>query len=653
MNKFFPKLFSEIEIGSCTLKNRIVSPGHHTYLCDDVPGEALIAYHEARAKGGAGLIISEIVAVHETAGFSASLLKAQNRDVIPHYKRLVDTCQNHGARNFAQLFHPGREILSAKDGMLPVSFAPSAVPNERFHIMPKPMSDTLIRDIISGFGNTAAILAEAGFDGFEIVGSHGYLPAQFLNPRTNLRDDTWGGDFERRLAFVQETARAIRRKAPGKAVGLRISATEMDSQGLTNEEVILIAEALSKDLDYLSVVAGTSASLGGSVHISPPMGLDHAYVAPFAATVKAAAKIPIIVTGRINQPQIAEQVIANGEADLCGMNRAMICDSQMAVKAQTGRFDDIRACIGCNQACIGRAHKGLGISCIQHPESGRELIYSKLPSIQSTKTIAVIGGGPAGMKAAAVAAARGHKVSLFEADKQLGGQAKLAQRLPGRAEFGGIIDNLEKEMLAAGVNVVKGQSVDRDFIKALNPDSVILATGAKPYTPSLEGLDAPSVVNAWDVLEGRANVGASVVIADWRADWIGLGLAEQLASNGSSVTLCINAALAGETLQLYTRNHYVGRLHKLGVKIQTHARLFGADGDTVYFQDTLSEDPIIYDGIDTLVLSLGHQANNCLERQLDNMGNDIDIEMHTIGDAVVPRTAEEAVFEGLELGWKI
>ncbi len=649
MSALLPNLFSEIEVGSCLVKNRIVSPGHHTYLCDDVPGDRLIAYHEARAKGGAGLIVSEIVAVHETAGFSANLLKAQNRDVIPHYKRLIDTCQAHGARNFAQLFHPGREILSAKGGMLPVAYAPSAVPNERFHIMPKPMSDALIRDIIKGYGDTAAILAEAGFDGFEVVGSHGYLPAQFLNPLVNLRDDHWGGDFQRRLNFVRETVKAIRTSAPGKVVGLRISATEMDSLGLSGEEVVEITSALDSELDYFSVVAGTSASLGASVHITPPMGVEHAYVAPFAATIKAATSVPVIVTGRINQPQIAEQVITNGEADLCGMNRAMICDPQMGIKAQSGRLDDIRACIGCNQACIGRAHKGLGISCIQHPESGRELEFTQVIPTTSAKKIAVVGGGPAGMKAAAVASARGHQVTLFEAEKQLGGQAKLAQRLPGRAEFGGIIENLEKEMVAAGVTIVTGQVVDRAFVENFSPDSLILATGAKPFVPPLEGLDQPSVFTAWELLEGRANVGSSVVIADWRADWIGLGLAEQLAIDGCSVTLCVNAALAGETLQLYTRNHYVGRLHKLGVKIKTHARLFGANGDTIYFQDTLSEEPIILENIDSLVLSMGHVPEDSLEHELSGLG----LEVHTIGDAIVPRTAEEAVLEGLELGRKI
>lgn len=648
MSGRFPHLFSEIALGNCILPNRIVSTGHHTYLSDDIPDARLIAYHEARARGGAGLIVSEIVAVHETAGFSRDLLKTTSPRAVRAYAQLAKACKRHGTRLFAQLFHPGREILSAWSGMLPVAWAPSAVPNERFHIMPKPMPVPMIEDIIAGYSRTAAVLAEAGFDGFEIVASHGYLPAQFLNPRVNLRDDDYGGDVERRLRFLRNVISSIRSAAGDCALGLRISGSEMGGDGLSDHEVLQCCEAVTEQIDYFSVVAGTSASLGGSVHIVPPMGLAHAYVAPFGAAVKEAVSKPVIVTGRINQPQIAEQVIAKGEADLCGMTRAMICDPAMAAKARDGWLDDIRACIGCNQACIGRAHKGLGISCIQHPESGREIDYADVPPVTRRKRILVAGGGPAGMKAAAVAAMRGHHVTLYEAEKQLGGQARLAQRLPGREEFGGIIGNLEREMVRAGVTIEKGTAVTESLVRTESPDAVLLATGAIPYVPNLEGL-AGGAVTAWDLLEERVNVGAKVVIADWRADWIGLGLAERLARAGCDVTLCTNAALAGESLQIYTRNHYVGRLHKLGVTIRTHARLFGADEDSVYFQDTLSDEPIVLEQVETLVLALGHQSRNSLEQELSGL----DVALHSIGDCVTPRTAEEAVFEGLEAGWKI
>ncbi|MEM7505914.1 MAG: FAD-dependent oxidoreductase [Pseudomonadota bacterium] len=645
----FTHLFREIRLGDVTLANRIVSTGHHTYLSDRVPDDRLVAYHEARARGGAGLIVSEIVAVHRTAGFSQDLLVAEDREAIPAYRRLAEACHRHGTRIFAQLFHPGREILSARDGMAPVAWAPSAVPNERFHIMPKPMPAGLIAEIVEGFGRTAAILAEAGFDGFEIVGSHGYLPAQFLNPRVNLRDDAYGGDAARRLRFLREVIAAIRAETPGRALGLRLSGAEMDEAGLTEDETREACIALAPDLDYLSVVAGTSASLGGSVHIVPPMGLAHGYTAPLAAAIRQASGKPVIVTGRVNQPQVAERILAAGQADLCGMTRAMICDPAMPGKARAGWLDDIRACIGCNQACIGRAHKGLGISCIQHPETGREIDFGTLAPADSPKRVAVIGGGPAGMKAAAVAAARGHRVTLYEREARLGGQVHLAQALPGREEFGGMAGNLEREMTAAGVEIRTRTEVTADLIARDAPDTVLIATGALPYLPRLEGLDSPMAITAWDVLQNRANVGKTVVIADWRADWIGLGLAERLAANGSTVTLCTNAAMAGEVLQIYTRNHYVARLHRLGVTIRTHARLFGADGGVAYFQDTLTGEPIVFEDVDTLVLSLGHAPQDALEAPLGRLG----IPARAIGDCVVPRTAEEAIYEGLLAGSEI
>jgi 2,4-dienoyl-CoA reductase-like NADH-dependent reductase (Old Yellow Enzyme family)/thioredoxin reductase len=654
LSKPFPSLFSDIAIGNCRLRNRIVSTGHHTYLADRQPGDALIAYHEARARGGVGLIITEIVAVHETAGFSSDLLTVNQPGCIDAYRRLVDRCHKYGAKIFAQLFHPGREILSSASGMLPVAWAPSAVPNERFHIMPKAMPVALVQEIIESFGTTAGVLVDAGFDGVEIVASHGYLPSQFLNPHTNLRTDDYGGSDINRRRFLTETIESIKQHAGKLAVGLRISGDEFDDTGLDDSIVQACCVALAPQLDYLNITAGTSASLGASVHITPPMGVAHAYVADCAKRIKQQVDIPVIVTGRINQPQIAEQVIARGDADLCGMTRALICDPQMPNKADSGNTEAIRACIGCNQACIGRAHKGHGISCIQYPESGRETRFASLPAVSQRKKVLVAGGGPAGMKAAAIAAQRGHDVTLCEAAGRLGGQALLAQQLPGREEFGGIVDNLSYELTQAGVTVKTGCKVGGRYIETVKPDVLINATGAVEYLPAFEGrelIDTHNnhIVTAWAVLNNTAQPGSRVVIADWRADWTGVGLAEKLACDGCEVTLCTNAALVGETLQLYTRNHYVGRLHKLGVNVQTHARFYGADENTVWFQDTLTQAPVVFEAVDTLVLSLGHLPNGVLETQIDLTG----IEYYAIGDCESPRTAEEAVYEGLLTGIKI
>ena len=645
----FPNLFSDIKIGPVTVPNRIVSTGHHTYLAHEVPSDEMIAYHEARAKGGAGLLITEIIAIHETAMFSGQLLQALDEECIPAYKRLADRIHQYDTKIFAQLFHQGRELLSSTSGLIPAAYAPSAVPNERFHIMPQPMPVSLIEEVIAGHGRAARFLAEAGYDGVEIVGNQGYLPSQFLNPQTNLRDDHYGGDYERRLNFLLEVILSIRREAPDLAIGLRISADEKDDLGLTSELVAKVCQSLAVELDYFSLVAGTSASLGGSVHIVPPMGLESAYLASYGQGIRQVTGKPVIVTGRINQPQVAETMLKQGEADLCGMTRALIADCDMPNKAKGAELDEIRACIACNQSCIGRAHRGLTISCIQNPVSGREQLFSSLSTVTAASHVVVIGGGPAGMKAAVMAAQRGHKVSLYEKSSQLGGQVLLAQKLPGREEFGGMVTNLESELHRAGVEIKTSTELSADQIRGLKPDAVVIATGAKPYRPEFEGHDEAQVVDVWQVLNQQVKIGHSVVIADWRADWTGLGVAELLAVSGAVVTLCTNAAMAGESLQLYTRNHYVGRLHKLGVTIRTHARLYGVDGETVFFQDTLTQDPIVFEDVDNLVLSLGHSSVTDIQSQLNNES----FSVISIGDCLSPRTAEEAIYEGFMAGIEV
>lgn len=447
---------------------------------------------------------------------------------------------------------------------------------------------------------------------------------------------------------MREIITEIRAQTEGMVVGLRLSADELDPEGLQAEEALEACERLAGEggLDYLSVIAGTSHTLGGAIHIVPPMAYEAGYVAPYAAAIKTRVSCPVIVTGRVNQPQIAEQVIASGQADACGMTRAMICDPKMPMKANAGNTDDIRACIGCNQACIGHFHRGYPVSCIQYPESGRELDYGERHATPSPRSIMVVGGGPAGMKAAAVAAERGHTVTLYEQNQQLGGQALLAQLLPGRAEFGGIVTNLTRELELAEVTVVRNTEVTAALVDEHKPDAVVLATGASPWCPPIEGGDEGHVVDAWQVLSGEANVGASVVVADWRSDWIGIGVAEKLALDGCSVRLYVTAHGAGENMPWYTRDQKLGALHKLGVEIIPMVKLYGVDEDTVYFEHLSSREAVLAEQVDTLVLALAHQSRDSLEDALHDYPGDV----HLIGDCAAPRTAEEAVYEGLKIG---
>lgn len=644
----FPHLFNPLKIRGVTLPNRIMSTGHDTLLPEGGRvSDAYIAYQEARARGGVGLIVAQVSGVHETARYTSHLLMATSDDCISGYQKLAAACHAHGAVVVSQLFHPGREIMEGANGLLAVSYSASATPNERFKMIPRAMEPEMIAEIVQGYAMAARRMKQAGLDGVEFVGSHGYLPAQFLNPSLNRREDDYGGSLENRLRFLREALGAMREATDEDfIIGMRLSASERDDAGLTIEDTLEASLALQDQLDYLSLTVGTSASLGGAVHITAPMNFPAAYVASEIAQFKKVLSIPVFATGRINQPQEAEAMLARGEADVCGMTRALICDPQMPLKAAAGRAEDIRACIGCNQACIHHFHKGLPISCIQHPETGRELRFGDHPRAAKARKIMVIGGGPAGLKAAATAAGRGHEVTLYEASPQLGGQANLAQLLPHRAEFGGIVTNLAGECAREGVRIIRGHRVEAQQIETEAPDAVILATGATPYLPQIETDGEMQIVNAWQVLRREVKLGGRVVVMDWRADWIGPGLAELLAREGSAVRLAVNAPFVGETIPYYVRDTMVADLHRSGVEIVHYARLYGTQGNTVFLQHTASQEPIILEGVDTLVLSLGHRPQDELRAAISACG----IEMHQIGDAMTPRTAEEAVYEGMIAG---
>lgn len=646
----FKHLFSPITIGSHTIKNRIVFTGHDTCLpTDGTVNDALIAYHEKRAKNGVGLIVLQVSGVHESARYTPQLLMAADDSSIDGYKKLVKTCSAYGTKVFAQLFHPGREILESADGLKPVAYSASAIPQERFHVMPRQLSKTKINEIVEGFGAAAYRMKEAGIQGFEILVSHGYLPAQFITESTNSRTDEYGGSFENRIRFLSEVIDEVRRATNNESVvGIRVSSDEKEDHGLKADECLKVLQALEDKLDYVSVVAGTSSTLGGAVHIVPPMYFENAYLKEDGKLITEGLKIPVILTGRINQPHEAESVIASGAADMCGMTRAMICDPEMPRKAQEMDVDGIRACIGCNQACIGHFQKGIPISCIQYPESGRELQFNVAPKIDEPKRVAVIGGGPAGMKAAIMADKLGHQVTLFEASSQLGGQVKLAQLLPHRAEFGGVITNFQEELKRSRVILrlnhrVDVLSLDEEF------DHIVMATGGSPYLPSYEQMGALKVHHVNDVLSSNDLPSGHVIIYDAVCDWVGMGMAELLVSAGAQVTLAVNGLFAGQNLQNYVRDSTMSRLHQLGVKVINYARLFGVDDDSVYFQYTSGGGHFVIENVSAVICATGSIPNvsSELEDQLVNKS------VSLIGDCLAVRTVEEAVYDGLKVAYTL
>jgi 2,4-dienoyl-CoA reductase-like NADH-dependent reductase (Old Yellow Enzyme family)/thioredoxin reductase len=643
----YPHIFSPLVIGSCTIKNRIISSGHDTVMVDDGRiTDQLIAYHAARAQGGVGLIVAQVAGVHESAHYTAHVLMAVDDSCIDGYKRLAAAVHANGTMLFGQLFHPGREVMESQDGSSPVALAPSAVPNERFHVMPRALRLVEIEEIIDGYAQAASRLQRAGLDGVEIVASHGYLPAQFLNPHVNLRDDEYGGNPENRLRFLERVLQAVRMRVGTEfVVGVRISVDEHEPEGL-EESIALDAVVQLCDqglVDYLSITTGTSAALLGSDHIVPEMHFKNGYTVPLSARVKQLVNVPVLVAGRINQPQEAERILAQDQADACVMTRALICDPEMPNLAASGLDEDIRACIGCNQACIGHFHAGYPISCIQHPETGREIRYGQRVRASTSRSVIVVGGGPAGMKAASVAAERGHRVILHEATGQLGGQILLAQMLPGREEFGGAAMNLHREVVRAGVSIRTHSVVDLKMLVDANPDVVVVATGAKPYRPPIELMGEPVVFDAWEVLHGAILPRGHVVVMDWRGDWIGIGVARVLAATGHRVTLCVNGYGAGEALQQYVRDAQLAALARERITVLPLVRLFGVDSDTVYLQHVLTGEPVLIEGISGVVLSCGHQSVADLLTDLQGIRQQV----FGVGDCMSPRTVEEAVLEGL------
>jgi 2,4-dienoyl-CoA reductase-like NADH-dependent reductase (Old Yellow Enzyme family) len=639
-----PHLLSPLDVGPLRLRNRVVSTSHQTGLVHDhLPTADLRAYHEARARGGVGAIFLEATAVHESGLLTAHTIGGFLPQISRAYQELGDTLRRHGARLLVQLFHGGREQISSSPRAPAV--APSAVPSLRFKSEPRALTVREIDELIAGYARAAQFAVDGGIDGLEVSMSHGYLPAQFLSPLSNRRGDEYDGSLEARLRFSLEVLHAVRAAAGSRvAVGVRLSADELTPGGLDSTAAAEIAVHLHDAglVDFISLVLGNSAHPAASTWIAPPPPAPLAAIADPAAAIRhAVPDATLLTTTRIVELTRAEELIAQGPADLVGMTRALIADPELISKTVAGRSDEVIECVGCNQACIGHYHAGVPIGCAVNARTGRERDMPARQPKNDERSVLVIGGGPAGVAAALEAAARGDDVTLLEREDQLGGQLALAGLAPAHTElWERYRRSTTARLRAAGVTIRLGVEADADSASA--HAAVVLATGARPFVPAGAGSPPGSAhtIQAWDAIRAPEAIDGPALVADWGGGWDGLDAAERLAGAGIETTLACAAPLLGETLHQYQRNLYLARLDRLGVDVIHHAELI-LDNGRPGLRHVFSGRELPFPDTATIVLAQGRVPDDELWTALESHPGAV-----RAGDVLGPRTLEEAVLEG-------
>ena len=469
----YPHVFQPLDIGGCTLPNRIVRAAHST----GAVGEALIAYHEARAKGGAALTILQIAGVHPS---SPTDIPVFTDHVLPFYEEMSDRLHAAGGRVFQQLWHGGAAIEQRSLQNFQQPLAPSPIPSPMVGVVPQELTQAMIDELVEAFAAAARRCERGGLDGVELHGAHGYLIGQFLSPATNLRDDDYGGSLENRTRFLREILAAIRSEtSPGFPVGLRISADDQIEGGVEPEEAASIAKLVEPDIDFLDV---SLSSYWRFHRLLSTLDEGLGYEVPTSEVVTTAVEVPTIVTGRITTLDHAEHLIKSGVADLVSIVRGMIADPDLVAKARDGRESEIRPCIGTSVGCVARFMVAGKMRCVVNAAAGQEASVPFEPAdrVAQPKRVLVAGGGPAGLEAARTAALRGHEVVLYEMNGELGGQVRMAASVPPRSDLGAITAFLADELDRLGVAVNLRSPVDPDVVADERPDELIIATGTTP-----------------------------------------------------------------------------------------------------------------------------------------------------------------------------
>jgi mycofactocin system FadH/OYE family oxidoreductase 2 len=644
----FKYLFSPLKIGRVTVPNRISFSAHLTNLAENnLPSERHAYYLAERARGGAGLIITEEQSVHPTDHAYEKLIDAWKPETVPGYRRICRAVHEFETKIFAQLNHNGGQ----GDGSYsrrPV-WGPSPVADFMFREVPKEMEIEDIREVVAYFQRAAANVREGGFDGVELQVGHSSLIRQFLSPLTNLRRDDYGGSPENRLRFALEVIGAVRETVGADyTLGVRLCADEMVPGGLTLEDTKKIAQAFeaSGKLDFIDLTLGTFYNLylvGATMHT--PLG----YTIPLAAGIKSVVSLPVFCTGRINDPVMAERVLADGQADMIGMVRAQICDPEMANKAKEGRLEEIRYCVADNQGCYGRVGLNKDIGCIQNPNIGREKTQGagSLKPAPVKKKVLIVGGGPAGLRAAETAARRGHTVTLYEKADKLGGQVNIAVLGAGREEFGAVIRNSENILKTLPVTIILNREVNADFVLKQQPDVVIVAAGSVPKECPLPGAEGPGIFNVWQALLNEPSVGKRVLFIDGDGHHQATATAELLAERGRQVHIVTSSPTIGSELGP-TQDQYLShqRLAQKGVTFTPDFAVVEIKGLEVRGLNFYSNEWMTFSDHDSVVYALGNRVEDGLYNALKGRVR----ELYRIGDCVAPRKIDMAILEGDRVG---
>jgi 2,4-dienoyl-CoA reductase (NADPH2) len=664
------KLFEPISIGPITVPNRIVMTAMHlNYTPVGQVTDQLVDFYRARARGGAGLIILGGAAIDEQASGMDNFLSIMNDRDIEGLKRFADAMREEGSTSAVQLYMAGAYSFCGMRG-LPV-LAPSAYVSAFSRQQTTPMTVEDIERVQDDFVQGARRAKEAGFDAVEVLASAGYLISQFLSPKTNKREDEYGGPLENRLRFGREVIEKVRAAVgPETALIVRVAGNDFVPGSNTNAEAKVFAEVCrDAGADLINVTGGWHESRVPQI----TMDLPQAGFMYLARGIKEVVDVPVAGCNRINDPVLAEDLLMEGSADMVGVARGFIADPEFGVKAKAGRYDEIRRCVACNQRCFDHVFMLRPVGCMVNPRAGREA-ETELAPADSPKKILVVGGGPAGCEFAMTAAQRGHKVTILEREDALGGQVRWFAPATRKPEFLNIFRYYETMLAKQGVEVRTGVEAGPELVSREKPDLVVVATGAAPFKPPVEAVDEPYVVQAWDVLRGTAVRGGNIVVIGGGS--VGLEAAVYLASKGTispqqlyfltlhraetpevlhelitrgvnKVTVIEMAPKVGQDIGPSTRWVLMKDLRARGIALITRATMKEISPDKVVYTDAEGRDTEI--PADTVVLAMGSRPENSLAEALEGSG----VEVRVIGDASGVGKIGDAVSAGFDLAREI